>query len=568
MPVIGIDLGTTNSLAAYFHDEDGEAKIIPNSYGESLTPSVVSVGEEGQIFVGKIAKERLLTYPERTASVFKRSIGSKKEFKLGERIFLAEELSALVLKKLKEDAEAFFGEPVTEAFISVPAYFNDSQRRATKTAGELAGLTVSRIVSEPTAAAVSYGLHEKNDNTKFLIFDLGGGTFDVSILERFSDVMEVRAVAGDNFLGGENFNEVLINWFIAENGLDLSALGPKSRAAVYKAAEIAKRAFSERKNVTMSCQLDGETYEYSLNLETFEKNCAMLLNKLKRPVIRALNDALIKLPDIDAVVLVGGGTKLPIIRNFVSKLFARLPASSINPDEVVALGVASCAALKERNQAVKEIILTDVCPFTLGTSIAVARSGGIFSHGRFFPIIERNSIIPVSKVERLYTLYDNQTEIRVDILQGENRLAEQNIFLGELKIQVPPNPGGKEAVDVRYTYDINGILEVEVKSVSTGKQEKMIIEKNPGMMSQDEIQIRFKELDGLKIHPRDKDEYAYLLSKGERLYQETIGDARKFIGRKLNKFEEILDSQNDKLIREAAKELSEFFDTLEDAEEF
>ena len=561
MSIIGIDLGTTNSLVSFF--KDNEAIIIPNSFGESLTPSVISVGDEGEIFVGKIAKERLITHPELTASVFKRFMGSKKEFKLGEKAFLPEELSALIIKKLKEDAEIYLGHEVDEAIISVPAYFNDAQRRATKNAGELSGLKVERIVSEPTAAAICYGLHEKKDRTKFLVFDLGGGTFDVSILELYKNVMEVRAVAGDNFLGGENFNELLVNYFLTENDLVQSELAIKDLAMLNKSAEIAKRAFSESKNVTMECMINEQTYSYTLSMETFEKNCAMLLNKLKRPIIRALNDASIKLNDIDTIVLVGGATKLPIIRSFVGKLFGIFPASTVNPDEVVALGVAIQAAMKERNEFIKEIVLTDVCPFTLGTSVAIERGSGIYSHGMFLPIIERNTIIPVSKVERLYTLHDNQTEIRVDVLQGENRRAEDNILLGELKLKVPAALAGKEAIDIRYTYDVNGILEVEVKSISTGKMEKVVIEKNPGVMTKEEIQERFEELKSLKIHPRDKEEYAYLLAKGERLYQETVGDLRRYVGLQLNEFEAILDKQDDKEIRKAATEIEEIFEEIE-----
>ena len=365
MAIIGIDLGTTNSLAACFIND--RSIIIPNAHGENLTPSVVSIDNTGSIFVGKIAKERLLSHPKHTASLFKRSMGSKKEYILGEKAFLPEELSSFVIKRLKEDAEIFLGETVSEAVVSVPAYFNDAQRRATKNAGELAGLKVERIVNEPTAAAIAYGLHEKKDYTKYLVFDLGGGTFDVSILEKYNNVMEVRAVAGDIFLGGEDFTDVLISMFIKQNGLDTTKLSQTDTAMIRKSAEIAKRAFSDSNNVVMTCTLNGQSFEAEITTVEYERHCELLFARLRNPIKQAISDASVKLKDIDTVLLVGGATKLPIVKSFVSKLFGRFPAVSLNPDEVVALGTAVHSALKARNKTIAEIVLTDVCPFTLGT---------------------------------------------------------------------------------------------------------------------------------------------------------------------------------------------------------
>jgi molecular chaperone HscC len=561
MPIIGIDLGTTNSLAAYF-TKDGP-KIIPNSFGEHLTPSIVSVGEDGEIYTGKIAAERRLTSPETTAAVFKRSMGTKKEYKLGDKRFLPEELSAFIIKKLKEDAEIFLGEQIEEAVISCPAYFSDAQRRATKTAGELAGLRVERIVSEPTAAAIAYGLHETNGNSKYLIFDLGGGTFDVSILDYSENIMEVRAVAGDNYLGGEDFNDVLIGMFLRTHDLPPENLTPRQAATLYKSAELAKLGFSKSKDVVMQWSWNDKTLSMPVQMAEYEKNCELVLARLKAPVVRALSDASVRLADVNAVVLVGGATKLPIVRSFVGKLFGMLPAQGINPDEAVALGAAVQAAMKERNEYIKELLLTDVCPYTLGTSVSVLRSNGLYQSGNFLPIIERNTVIPTSKVERLYTLHDNQKVVDVDILQGENRKARDNIFLGQLSIPMPPAPAGNEAVDVRYTYDINGILEVEVTAVSTELVKKMIIEKNPGILSEEEIKKRFEDLSSLKIHPRDRDEYKYLLEKGERLYQEHTGVARQRIADALADFDAALDGQDRGTIDEAALRLREFYEVLE-----
>jgi molecular chaperone HscC len=557
MPIIGIDLGTTNSLAAHFTPAGPE--VIPNAFGENLTPSVVSVDADGSIYVGKVARERQITHPENTAAVFKRSMGTKKTYHLGGQDFLPEELSSLIIKKLKEDAEIYLGTAVEEAIISTPAYFNDAQRRATKAAGELAGLKVERIVNEPTAAAIAYGLHEQKGAGKYLIFDLGGGTFDVSILEFSRNIMEVRAVAGDNYLGGEDFNQILLDMFFQRHGLEESGLNSRERAMLRKSAENAKKGFSADKTVTMQCRLREEELSLTVSLDEYEKMCAPVMAKLKAPIVRALSDASLKLSALDSIVLVGGGTRLPLVRSFVSKLFGRLPNSSLNPDEVVALGAAVQAAMKERNAAIRELVLTDVCPFTLGTSVSIRRADGMLQSGNFFPIIERNTVIPVSRVERLYALSDFQRVIDVDILQGESRKSKDNIFLGELSIPIPPAPAGQEAVDVRYTYDINGILEVEVTSVSTGQKKKMVIEENPGTLSPEEISARLQELAALKIHPREEEEYQYLLEKGERLYQETVGEVRSRIALALSRFEAALDKQDPELIEALAGELKAFY---------
>lgn len=560
--IVGIDLGTTNSLIAYF-DKD-EAKVIPNKLGEMLTPSVVSVDDEGVVYVGKTARERGMTNPSQTASVFKRSMGTGKKFMLGEREFTAEELSSLVIKSLKEDAEAFFGHEVTEAVISVPAYFNDAQRKATKKAGEMAGFVVERIVSEPTAAAIAYGLNKKNADTKFLVFDLGGGTFDVSILELYQNIMEVRAVAGDNYLGGEDFTEVLEQMFFREKEIDQDELDAKTLAHIRKQAEICKLGFEESRTSVFKCRIGEEKYEYEINIDDYEKSCQLLLGKIKKPIERSLKDAQIKLADIEEVILVGGATKLSIVRKFVSRLFGRLPNTSINPDEVVAVGAATQAAMKERDEAVKEIILTDVCPFTLGTDIVVTRSGGYKENGHYLPIIERNTVIPVSRTERLYTASDNQSHILVKILQGESRYARNNVYLGEIEVPVPIGPAGKEAVDVTYTYDVNSILEVEVKVLSTKMSKRVVIKNEDTDMSDEEIAARLESLASLKIHPREQEENKLLLLRGDRMYEEATGDTRHIIELQMNAFEEILDKQDKLKIESARKEFKEFLDSIEE----
>ena len=445
--IIGIDLGTTNSLVAYF-TEDGP-QIIPNRLGNHMTPSVVSVDGE-QVYVGETAKERQILFPDSSASVFKRNMGSQKVYQLDGKRFTAEELSSFVLRSLKEDAEHYLQEPVEEAVISVPAYFNEARRKATKRAGELAGLKVERIISEPTAAAIAYGLYQKKENTKFLVFDLGGGTFDVSILELFHNILEVRAVAGDNYLGGEDFTKMIRDLFLKDTGLSEEELDHRELGLLRKQAEQCKLAFATESSFMMNCQIKGEVKTALITRGRFEKRCEPLLDRIKKPVKKSLSDAKIKISDIDEIVLVGGGTKLRLVRKYVAKLFKKMPNTSVNPDEAVALGAAIQAAMKERREAIKEVILTDVCPFTLGTEVVVERGKDKHEAGYFAPIIERNTTIPASRTEQFRTVYDQQTKLNIHILQGESRFAANNISLGNLEVEVPPNKAGAEVIDITY----------------------------------------------------------------------------------------------------------------------
>lgn len=554
-------MGTSNSIVAYWTQEG--PTIIPNILGEHLTPSVISVDDNGEILVGQIAKERLITHPQVTAAAFKRFMGTEKIFHLGRYSFTAEELSSFVIKSLKADAEAYLGQEVHEAVISVPAYFNDAQRKATKRAAEIAGLKVERLISEPTAAAIAYGLHQEESATKFLVFDLGGGTFDVSILEFFEGVMEVQSIAGDNYLGGEDFTQQLIAYFVESQGIDYETLDEKERSAITKQAELCKRALTFEHAGKMSFEKDDQSYEINIDRYQFEKIVGQLLIRMRHPIERALRDASISPKELDAIILIGGATRMPVIKSVVTKMFGRLPFSQINPDEAVAMGAAIQVALKERKEALSEIVLTDVCPFTLGTDIVKRIGNGGYEDGHFKPIIERNTPIPVSKVERFYTVYDQQTEIQIDIYQGESRRVENNVKLGGLTANVPPDGPGKQAIDVRYTYDINGILEVEVTTVSTGVKQTMIIEKNPGSMTQEEIEARLNELRDIKIHPRERTENRLLLARGERLYEESLGDKRAEIAYLLERFEGLLSTQNEQEIKKAAAIFKQQLDQLE-----
>ena len=556
--IIGIDLGTTNSLVAYYTDEG--PRIIPNRLGKNLTPSVVSVDGE-QIYVGETARERMLLYPNTAASVFKRTMGSDKKYRLEDKFFTSEELSSFVLRSLKEDAEVYLGEPVTEAVISVPAYFNDARRKATKRAGELAGLKVERIISEPTAAAIAYGLYECKNDAKFLVFDLGGGTFDVSILELSGSILEVRAVAGDNFLGGEDFTNVLEDMFFEKfDKLEKDQLDIKTLRYVHKQADLCKLGFEDNRTSKMSCTIGDETYEMEIELAEYERKCEDLLERIRIPVKKSLTDSRLRLSEIDKVVLVGGATKLPVVRRFVGKLFRTLPDTTINPDEAIALGAAVQAAMKERKDSIREVILTDVCPFTLGTEVSVERENGGYESGHFCPIIERNTVIPASRTETLYTIRDNQSVVCVNILQGESRFAANNLLLGELNVEIPKAPKGQESIDVTYTYDVNSILEVQVKINSTGKIIKQILKGQQVDMTDEEIAARMEELAYLKIPPREQEENKLLLLRGERLYEENLGEDRNIIEHALRKFEAALNTQDPAKIESARNDFREFLE--------
>lgn len=560
--IIGIDLGTTNSLAAYYTPEG--PKIIPNRLGKHLTPSVVSVDEDGTVSVGATARERMALYPDSVASAFKRSMGTEREYRLNGKKFRPEELSSLVLRALKEDAESYLGEEVTEAVISVPAYFDDKRRKATKRAGELAGFKVERIISEPTAAAIAYGLYEKKKNTRFLVFDLGGGTFDVSILELYGNILEVRAVAGDNYLGGEDFTKVLEKLFLEKTELKPADLTLKERRRLYNAAEEAKARFSEETKTVMHCVIGEEKKEAAIVYEEYCYACEELLAKIREPVKRSLSDAKLKLSDIDEIVLIGGGTKLPVVRDFLIKLFRKFPDTSMNPDETVALGAAVQAAMKERQEAVREVILTDVCSFTLGTEVSIEKRPGFYEAGHFCPIIERNTVIPASRTERLYTLRDSQTQLRIRVLQGESRFADNNLYLGELLIDVPPAPAGKECVDLTYTYDINSVLEVEVEVVSTGEKRKLIIKGEGNTMTDQEIEARMEELAYLKIQPKEKEENKLVLLRAERIYEELLGDERQLLDACIREFEAALDGGEEADILAKRKVLMQKLEELEE----
>lgn len=558
--IVGIDLGTTHSLIGAYGATG--SRLFRNALGDVLTPSVVSLDDSG-VLVGRAARERLVSHPQRTVSNFKRWMGSSRETRLGERTFRPEELSAMVLRSLIADAEAELGERVREAVISVPAYFSDAQRKATRTAGELAGIKVERLINEPTAAALAYGLQDREGEGRFLVFDLGGGTFDVSILEVFEGVVEVHASAGDNFLGGEDFLDALVEAFCTDHGLRSRELPAHEIAQLRRRLEQAKRELSNRADAAVQVQIAGRTLDWSVDEGRFATLCEPLLQRMRGPLERAMRDARLQPTQLDEIVLVGGASRMPQVARLVSRMFGRLPLRHVNPDQTIALGAAVAAGLKSRDERLEEIILTDVCPYTLGTQVSRRDGDGQVRAGFFHPIIQRNSTVPISREDSFYPIDDAQKRLLIDIYQGESPMVANNIKLGEIEVALDGKRGAAEnGVTVRFTYDVNGLLQVEVKEHSTGKVHELVLQQNPGLLDADEVRRRLAALAELKIHPRDQHENLSVLARAERLYEEYI-DQRAMLQEWIGRFRGVLETQDTDLVTDHRRQLHEALDSLE-----
>lgn len=562
--IVGIDLGTTNSAIAVWRD--GKAELIPNSLGHLLTPSAVSM-DEGEIIVGLAARERQISHPELTATSFKRYMGSRRRIPLGVKSFWAEELSALVLRNLRTDAEAALGEPITDAVITVPAYFNDKQRKATRRAGELAGLRVERLINEPTAAALAYGIHQLASSSRFLVFDLGGGTFDVSVLEMFEGIVEVRASTGDNFLGGEDFNELIIERLFREFGREWDARCKEDKPALYQrlrgAAERARRALTSGDSAQIQVSWKDQQYESLITTAEFERMVEPLVRRLREPVLRAMGDGGIRSEDLAEIVLVGGATRMPVVRKAVTRMFGRFPAVALNPDEAVAMGAAVQAGLKARDAALKEVVLTDVCPYSLGVETGSMLPDGSLRAGLFTPIIERNTVVPASRVRSFSTVYDNQQQVEVKVYQGESRLVSDNVQLGRIEIPVPPRPAGEITVECRFTYDVDGLLEIDVNVPQTGEQHQLVVADDDTLPNGEDIERRRGELAALKVHPRELSANRAALARAERCYQHFLGEKREYVSRLITVFEATLERQEPRSIESARKSMLTMLDRLE-----
>ena len=566
--IVGIDLGTTHCVAACLGE--GGPRLIPNALGEPLTPSIVGVDESGELLVGKPARELMIAQPDRCASLFKRHMGDDWETTLAGTIFTPEKLSSLMLASLKRDAEAELGEPVERAVITVPAYFNEHQRKATIRAGRIAGLQVDRILNEPTAAAIAYGLHEAEEEKVIAVFDLGGGTFDISVVDMFEGTLEVRSSSGETFLGGEDFTSTIASRILQSRGKMLEHVELKHPLLVSRLrqeCEAAKRRLSREESTEIRLPGDDgsiadDSESVTVTREQFVEWTEHILARCEMPIRRALGDANLKRSDIDEVILVGGATRMPAVIERVGQLFDCEPRCSMNPDEVVAIGAAIQAGLIDRQESVEDLVVTDVAPFTLGIEIT-RKIGGKQRDGYFCPIINRNTTIPVSRVERVSTLSPNQTVVNVRIFQGESRRTEANIFLGEFDVPgIPRGPAGQE-VDIRFTYDLNGVLEVEAEIVSTKRKVSHIITRHARGLSEAEIEAAVREMATVKTHPREETANRFLMRRAERVYEELPLFQRDELANLLHGFEEAMELGEKEVIESHRDELSRFLDRVD-----
>ena len=555
MAIIGIDLGTTNSLAAVW--KDGRCQLIPNASGAYLTPSVVSVEEDGSILVGQAAKERLISHPDRTISRFKRHMGTRQVFTLGKKQFYPEELSALVLRRLREDAECFLGEPVTEAVISVPAYFTEAQRAATKRAGTLAGLVVERLVNEPSAAALSAHIQEGADDRVCLVFDLGGGTLDVSLVERFENVVSVTAVSGDNRLGGSDFDLAMAQAFCQETGMDFDHLTTGQQELLIRQAETCKIALTTQPMAMMVVSFDDVHASLTITNEWLIRKCGRLFKRMTAPIQQVLRDAGLSPQALDELVLVGGSSHMPSVRQYISKTLGMEPCQNSRPDTAIALGAGICAGMKARCADIRELVLTDVCPFTLG--VAVFNPEQPRRH-RMCPIIERNSVLPSSKENVFWTIRDRQRRVDIEVYQGEQPYCQDNTLLGKLSVPVPQGPAGTQQVRVRFSYDINGLLEVECRTAI--KEESAILLQNQEMTPA-EVEKRLQALSALKLHPREQEVPRALLARAERLYASSLGETRAALDQALSWYQRELSSQEALRVAKAFRRMEQMLDSVE-----
>ncbi len=552
MTIIGIDLGTTNSACSVWRE--GRVQMIPNRLGDVLTPSVVHISDAEIVSVGKTANEKRILEPDRTASLVKRYMGTDRKISVGDRHYTPSELSAFILRSLKEDAEVYLEQAVSEIVLSVPAYFNDVQRKASVSSANMAGLEVRRLINEPTAAAIAYGLHEKPENTHFMVLDLGGGTFDVSIMEYFDGVLEVHSSAGDNFLGGEDFLEALVLKYLDKINSSKDDLGKNDLSRVYKTMEMVKRELNSNEKLTIQPFLSNQPATVEMDYNEFEEVTESLMQRVRLPIETALRDSNLEPNDLNEILLVGGSTRMKLFRKAVTKMFRRMPSANLNPDEVVAMGAGIQAGLLLRDAALEDIVLTDVSPYSLGTGILNENDNTGTVGDIFDPIIERNTTVPVSLEKTYSSVVDNQASLMFAVFQGESRLVKNNISIGTLEVRIPKNKAGLETVTIRFSYDVSGLLEVDTHVVSTGEKHNIVIQNSSGILSDKQIEISKEKLSKMKFHPRDEEINRELVARAERLYEGRLREQRSIIRDYLSQFESILESQVEEEIKTARRE--------------
>lgn len=556
MTTIGIDLGTTNSLVAYM-SADGPV-VIENELGDKLTPSAVAIADDGAVLVGRAAKDRLVTAPGSGRAFFKRDMGTTTRYDFGKKSWTPTELSALVLREMRRVAQARLGEDPTRAVITVPAYFHDPERQATVEAAKLAGLDVAAILNEPTAAALAFGYRAGPELRRLLVFDIGGGTFDVTVLEVYEGVIEVKASGGDSRLGGEDYTDVVLGLFGTKLGSKLSKADLEKLRPM---AEVAKRRLGVATETTV--EIAGRAL--SVSRREFETGCAAITAKLRPVVARCLRDAGIQAAELDDVLLVGGASRMPLIHELVGATFGRIGNGLVDPDLVVALGAAVRAAQTDGHDAVRELILTDVCAHSLGIETSRELAPGHREAGYYTPILDRNVPVPVSRSEPIQTIHPEQDLIVLGIYQGESRRVSENTKLGELRIPgLRSRPGQRHPgeIEVRFTYDANGLLEVDVTVLETGKVYSKLIESRPGMLSPAQRDEALRRLAPLKAHPRNMLVNRARLERASRAYAELTGDARDVLSNAMDRFEGALHAQDVEAIGFTAAALDQLLSGL------